>query len=157
MRVQEVMNVFVVRAHPNSSVKDVAVAMRDQGVGLVCVCDENHVPLGVVTDRDITTRLCAKGLSPEDTPVGDIMSEKPVTCELGAKVEEIHQLMNENNIARVLVVDGEQKIAGIITLAELWHYESPLTAGSVSRRVTERELRLHAHGVAVAIDERQPS
>jgi hypothetical protein len=37
-------------------------------------------------------------------------------------------------------------LEGIITLAEIWHSESPLKAGAISRRLTERELRVGATG-----------
>ena len=152
MHALEVMNGFVVRAKATSLVKDVAQSMRDQGVGIVSICDEEQRPVGVVTDRDITVRVCAAGTPPETTAVQAIMTKKPVTCDVNTPVEEIHRLMNAHGIGRVLVVDEEGRLAGVVTLAELWHYESPLTAGPVSRRVTERELRVHGTGGGHALD-----
>ncbi len=144
MRAMEVMNGFVVRAEATNLVRDVARAMRDQGVGIVCVCDENQVPLGVVTDRDITVRVCAAAVAPDTTQVQAIMTPRPITCGEQTSIEDVHSLMNDNGVARVLVVNEENRLAGVVTLAEIWHYESPLSAGPISRRLTERELRVHS-------------
>ncbi len=150
MRALEVMNGFVVRAEATNLVRDVATAMRDQGVGIVCICDENQSPVGVVTDRDIALRVCATGAAADETQVQAIMTTPPVICRKDTSLEEIHALMHEYGIGRVLVVDEQGRLTGIVTLAELWHYESPLSAGPVSRRVTARELRVQASGVTGA-------
>jgi CBS domain-containing protein len=152
MRAMEVMNGFVVRARPDSTVRDVAAAMRDQGVGIVCVCNEDKIPLGVVTDRDLALRVCATGANPNQLLIQAVMSKNPITCALDAEVEDIHLLMNQNGVARVFVVDAARQVSGIVTLAELWHYESPLEAGPVSRRVTQRELRVHSVSRGVAVE-----
>src|SRR5690606_15666113 len=117
---------------PTDSVRLAACAMRDEQVGVVCVCNEAKQPLGVVTDRDLATRVCAEGRSAERTEVREIMTDEPVTCGLEATATEIESLMQENGLTRVLVVDETGGLAGIVTLAEIWHYESPLTAGPVS-------------------------
>lgn len=142
MKAREMMNSYFVAVTPTDSVLTAARAMREERVGVVCVCDEAHRPLGVVTDRDLATRVCASERNVRDTEVREIMSPKPVTCGLDASATEVESVMKQTGISRVLVVDDKDRLVGVVTLAEIWHYESPLTAGQVSRRVTERELRL---------------
>ena len=146
MKAREMMNAYFVAVKPSDSVRLAARAMRDEQVGVVCVCGEDHRPLGVVTDRDLATRVCADDRSVNQTTVQEIMSPEPVTCGLEATATDIEAIMQDKELARVLVVDEAGRLAGIVTLAEIWHYESPLTAAPVSRRVTERQLRMRIGG-----------
>lgn len=142
MRAREMMNVFFVAIDGGVSVQRAAQAMRDEAVGIVCVCGEDKVPQGVLTDRDITTRVAAAGVAPDSVEVRKVMTADPVTCREDDEVSKIEELMRQRRIGRVLVVDDEGKMVGVVSLAEVWHYESPLSAGLVSRQVTERELRV---------------
>lgn len=146
MRAREMMNTFFVELRPTDTVRQAAEAMRNDGVGIVCVCNERRAPLGVVTDRDVVLRVCAKGLAPESTQLKDIMSTNPVICRTETAVEEIKTAMTNRRVGRVLVADHEGELVGLISLAEIWHYESPLSAGPLSRRVTEREFRARPTG-----------
>lgn len=140
------MNRFFVEVRPTDTVRAVAEAMKDESVGIVCVTDEGHKPVGVLTDRDLAIRVCAAGLSSGDTLVQEVMSAAPVTAPLEASASEVETRMKETGLGRMLVVDEEGRLNGVVTLAEIWHYESPLTAGQVSRSITGRELRAHATG-----------
>jgi CBS domain-containing protein len=145
MRAKEMMNASVLVVQPSDSVAFAARAMRDERAGFVCVCDREQRPLGIVTDRDLATRVCAVDRSAGATQVRQVMSPNPVTCRLDSSVGDIGALMEETGVSRVLVVDERGALAGAVTLAELWHYESPLTAGAVSRRLTERQLRVQTN------------
>jgi len=142
MNAKEMMNACFVELGPTDSVHVAACAMRDEMVGLVCICDEAHRPIGVVTDRDLVTRVCAAERPIHSTEVVEIMSPHPITCSLDASAAEIEDLMAGRGVARVLVTADDGRLVGVVTLAEIWHYESPLTAGHVSRRVTQRHLRV---------------
>jgi len=131
--------------------------MRDHGVGIVCVCDDHHVPIGVVTDRDLVVRVCSSNSLPEKVLIKEVMTPKLISCPLEASVEDVHRLMKEHGVARVLVTDAQGGLAGVVTLAELWHYESPLEAAPISRRVTERELRVHSAVPGATVDESRPA
>jgi CBS domain-containing protein len=146
MRAREMMNTFFVELRPSDSVRQAAEAMRNDGVGIVCICNERRAPVGVVTDRDVVLRVCAKGLVPETTELKDIMSLNPVVCQTETPIEEIKTAMTNRRVGRVLVVDQQGELVGLISLAEIWHYESPLSAGPLSRRVTEREFRARPTG-----------
>jgi CBS domain-containing protein len=146
MRAREIMNTYLVAMSPSDSLQQVAERMANEQVGIVCICNEGNVPLGVITDRDIVTRACAKGLPLPGTQASAIMSPSPLTCGVEAPMDEVQETMKGRGVGRVLVVDETGKLTGIISLAEIWHYESPLMAGALSRRVTEREFRVAPTG-----------
>lgn len=139
------MNRFFVALAPSDPIRMAVEAMTTERVGLVCVCDEERTPVGVLTDRDIVTRGCFKRLDLEREPIQSIMTPHPLICSPDDEMDDVEQQMERRGVGRVLVADGGA-LQGVITLAEIWHSESPLKAGAISRRVTGRELRVEATG-----------
>ncbi len=146
MHAQEVMNRFFVVLNPGDTLQRAARAMADEGVGMVCVCDEARRPVGVVTDRDIVTRACAKGLHVDVTSVEQVMTSPPLFCQLGAPMGEVEDTMKREGVSRMLVVSEADALVGVITLGDIWHYENAFAAGAVSRRMGEREFRMSVTG-----------
>lgn len=145
MRAKEIMNRFFVALRPTDPVRAAVEAMAQERVGLVCVTDEAGAPLGVLTDRDIVTRGCYKRLDLDREPISMVMTPNPLLCSPDDDMDEVEQQMERRGVGRVLVAQSDV-LEGVITLAEIWHSESPLKAGAISRRVTERELRVGATG-----------
>jgi CBS domain-containing protein len=115
----------------------VARIMRDMNVGIVPVADDDRL-LGVITDRDITIRVTAAGMSPQDVTVQDFMSPNVVTVKPGDDVEAVRKVMSENQIRRVMVVDDE-KLVGVISLGDVALNERDKDAktGEVLEKVSE--------------------
>ena len=75
--------------------------------------------IGVVTDRDITTRAVAKRLDPNPTRVGDIMSPELVCCYEDDDIHDCIKLMEGSQVRRVPVLDREDRLVGVISLGDL--------------------------------------
>jgi CBS domain-containing protein len=118
MLISEIMTRDVESIGPDDTLQEAAMRMKEFGVGPLPVC-QNQSVVGMVTDRDITLRAVAKGLDPATTPVRDVMSEEIVCCFEDQNVELAARLMESKQIRRVLVVDRDKKLVGIITLADL--------------------------------------
>lgn len=151
MKAHEVMNRMVVRLGSTVSVELAAEVMRSEGVGIVCICDEQDRPVGVLTDRDIVLRVCATHRSGETTRLQEVMTPEPLTCGTETELSEVEAMMKRQRLGRVLVVDDVGQLVGIITLAEIWHYENPIEAAPVSRTVTEREFRAQPSGASLPV------
>ena len=96
--------------------------MRHYHVGSLVVVDEldgKRVPVGILTDRDVVVEIDAMDLDPKVMTAGDIMSENLVTVPESLGVLETLELMRQKAIRRVPVVDGENRLAGIITIDDL--------------------------------------
>jgi CBS domain-containing protein len=118
MRISDVMTREVESIGPDDTLQEAAQRMKEFGVGPLPVC-ENHSVVGMVTDRDITLRAVASGLDPATTAVRDVMSEEIVCCFEDQEVEVAARLMQSKQIRRVLVLDRDKKLVGIVTLADL--------------------------------------
>jgi CBS domain-containing protein len=92
--------------------------MRDQNVGSVVVTNGTSLA-GIVTDRDLTTRVLAEETVPADQTAGDIMSTN--VCAIGpdAGFYEAAQAMSENGVRRLPICDENDELVGIITADDL--------------------------------------
>ena len=118
MLISEIMTRDVESITPDDTLQEAASKMKELGVGPLPVC-ENHSVVGMVTDRDITVRAVAKGLDPATTKVRDVMSDEIVCCFLDQEVDVAAHLMQARQIRRIMVMDRDKKLVGIITLADL--------------------------------------
>lgn len=104
----------VVSVEEDEDIVQVANKMREQRVGAVIVVNRNANPVGIVTERDIVTRVVADGLDPNMLVAGKVMSSplKMVEPELG--LIDAMKMMDRENIRRLGVIyKGE--LVGVLT------------------------------------------
>ena len=118
MRVHEVMTPDVHAVQPEATIQDAAGLMRSFDVGSLPVCAGSKL-IGIITDRDITVRITAAGLSPVATNVIDAMTDDVRCCHQNDDVEIAAKLMEELQVRRLPVVDEEQHMVGVISLADI--------------------------------------
>ncbi len=100
---------------PNASAFDAACVMTRANFGSILVIDASNALLGIVTERDMLTRLLAKALDPKTTAVSDIMTRNPHCIPPETKVTEAILLMMERGFRNLPVVSGENKIMGVFS------------------------------------------
>jgi CBS domain-containing protein len=96
-----------------------ASVMAEASVGFLPVCDADRKVLGVVTDRDIVVRGLAKGLDAAGTAVAAIMSSPAITCLAEADLEMAEDLMTEEHKSRVVLLNADGTLAGIIGIGDI--------------------------------------
>lgn len=115
----------VVFAIPGNSVEDAADLMRNFDVGdVVVVHDDNGIrrPIGIVTDRDITTKVVAHGLDPNQIDVDEIMLQDIVTVGESTSLEEVAHTMKTHGVRRTPVVNTREGLEGILTFDDIIDY-----------------------------------
>jgi len=116
-RVKDVMHPNVLTCPPEETVVGVARRMTERGVGSVIVVDEIGVPMGILTDGDLRSKVLASGRL-VNVPVIDIMN-RPVQCvPPEAFCFEAVLSMTTNRIKYLPVMDG-MKLVGIISEHDL--------------------------------------
>jgi CBS domain-containing protein len=73
----------------------------------------------MLTDRDITVRATAAGHDPKTTPVHDVMTPEVVYCYDDEDVQAAAWLMEERQIRRLLVLNRDKRLVGIVSLGDL--------------------------------------
>jgi CBS domain-containing protein len=121
MRVKEIMTEDLACCTPDSSLKEAAQMMVDCDCGAIPVVDseEERMPLGIITDRDIACRTVAEGRNPLDMKVADCMSEGVTTVTADTSVEECCGAMERAQIRRMPVVDEAGRLCGMVSQADV--------------------------------------
>lgn len=117
MNVSEVMTAQVATATPRTTIAEVARTMASVESGAVPVTDDGKV-VGLITDRDIVLRVVAEGKG-LDTPVADVMTEGVETCLEDDSVADASAKMGARQIRRLVVMNSEGKLAGILSLGDV--------------------------------------
>jgi CBS domain-containing protein len=119
MQVKEVMTRGVECIRPTASLEEAARKMRDLDVGALPVCGDNDRLVGMITDRDITVRAVADGQEPKTARVQNIMTPEITYCFDDNDVSEAAQTMKEHQVRRLVVLDHEKRLVGIVSLGDL--------------------------------------
>lgn len=132
----------VVTVSTETCARDVARRMGSECIGSVVVVDGSGAPAGIVTDRDLTRRIVAKGVDPALATASSIMSAPLLTVDAGEGLRRVAWTMSEHGIRRIPVV-REGRLEGIVT------YDDVLVAlgrelhdlGEAARTAISREQR----------------
>lgn len=116
--VADVMTRDVRTMSPQDSVVDAARCMDELNVGVIPVCEGERL-VGMVTDRDIVVRGVAQQSALENMTLADVMSGHVRCVREEDDVERVLGEMAEAQIRRMPVVDGDQKLVGIVTLGDI--------------------------------------
>ncbi len=118
MRLEHFMTTDIEAIEGTSTVQQAAQQMRSLNIGFLPLHLEGAL-VGVVTDRDITTRATADGLDSQHATVAEIMTIDLVTCFEDQPVESALEVMNMHQVRRLIVIDQNQHVVGVVSLADL--------------------------------------
>ena len=118
MQLKEFVNSRVETIQSGDTLLRAAEKMRDLDVGSLPVCDGGEL-VGMITDRDITTRAVAIGSDPARAMVHEVMTPGVLCCSESDEVEEAALIMQKNQVRRILVLNEANELVGITSLGEL--------------------------------------
>lgn len=120
MKIQDIMTRDPRSVTPETSAREAARIMKDEGVGIVPVVDQaSRRLIGVITDRDIALRIVAEGRN-SDTPVRDVMSSsKLATCKPDEDIDSAMEMMASEQVRRIPIVDERGSLVGIVAQADI--------------------------------------
>lgn len=118
MKLKDVMTRNVEVISPDATIREAASKMKSLDVGPLPVCDGRRV-LGMVTDRDLTVRATAEGRDPNTTRVREVMTSEVITSFEDDDVKDAAKLMQKEQIRRLLVLDRDKQLAGIVSIGDL--------------------------------------
>ena len=102
---------------PDASVFDALKLMAEKNIGALPVVENGRLT-GIVSERDYARKVILLGKSSHDTPVKEIMTERPVCVQPGNTVEECMALMTERHFRHLPVTENE-KLLGILSIGDL--------------------------------------
>ena len=113
---KELMSKDVVTTTPETSLNEAARIMGEKHVGSLIVVNYK-TPVGIVTERDLLSKVLALGLFLKDEKVEDVMSYPLVTVSSSAMIKEVAQVMIDRK-GRLAIFDAGT-LVGVITASDL--------------------------------------
>lgn len=139
MKVRELMTRNPATCTRDTRLDEVARMMVEHDCGAIPVVESNGQsgkPAGIITDRDITTRIVAQGKNPLEKTVRDAMTSSAVTVSVDEDIQECADIMEEKQLRRMIVVDESGNICGIVAQADIARHREDL-AGELVEEVSE--------------------
>jgi CBS domain-containing protein len=119
MKLSTVMNPDVRPISPEQTLTEAAIRMRQQGTGLLPVCNSRKV-VGLITDRDIVFQALAERLDPQQTMVGEILGDVPLCFAFeDDELATAAQLMAEHQLNRLPILDRDRNLVGMVSLEDI--------------------------------------
>jgi CBS domain-containing protein len=139
MKCGQIMNKNLEWLNEKDTILKAATVMAEAGVGFLPICDSRRHVIGVVTDRDLTTRALAQKIDAATTSAAMIMTAPAITCLETTEVRDAEDLMVAERRARLVVTNGEGELVGILSLADLIEQGPKRKALETVRAVMWRE------------------
>jgi CBS domain-containing protein len=119
MAVSQICRREVDLVDPDESAWNAAERMLRRAVGSLIVLDQERRPIGIVTDRDLVTKVMAPEKSPRMTRVRDIMTTPVTIVSHTTSIVRAFKVMRGGEVRYLPVVDNIGKLVGILTLDDL--------------------------------------
>ena len=111
----------VVGIRADAPLHEAATRMCEEHVGALVVVTSEEPPkvVGIVTDRDLAIDVLGKEGSPADLRVGDLAKSPPLAVLGTASLQEAAQAMDRGGVRRLLVVEDDGGVIGIVAAEDL--------------------------------------
>ena len=119
IRVHELMTRRVTSVHPATAVERAARLLEECDCGALPVIGDNGVLVGMITDRDITIRIVARGRDARQAIVADCMTDRVLACYANESVMECMRQMASHRVRRMPIVDDRGRLVGVLALGDL--------------------------------------
>jgi CBS domain-containing protein len=118
MVVKDVMSSPVVTLDEDATSNKVADLMDENELGCVIITNKKGQPVGIITERDLVTRVLAKNLKPDAVKAKEIMTSPLVTIEPEATISEAARRMSRLNIRRLGVI-YKGNLVGVVSSKDI--------------------------------------
>lgn len=112
-KLREIMRAgFLFVVQRGATVREAVQVMTANNVGIVLVLEGERL-VGVFSERDVVRRVVDRGLDPDRTPVGDVMTAQIIAGDPDEDYQSAMRKMDQANIRHLLVVEGPQMLSMI--------------------------------------------
>jgi CBS domain-containing protein len=139
MKLTDLMSAEPQCCTPGTTIQEAAHMMVNCDCGAIPVIEDRNgrKPIGIITDRDIVCRAVADGLDPARATVGQCMSTQLATVAADTSIQDCCQIMEERQVRRLLAVDDDGRIIGIVAQADIALHLSARKTAEVVREVSQ--------------------
>ncbi|MFN6189600.1 MAG: CBS domain-containing protein [Planctomycetia bacterium] len=107
-----------VATSPAASVLEATRLMNDERIGSILVMHAGRL-VGMFTERDVLRRVVAEMRRPEQTLVGEVMTEEVLCCDPETPIDEVAEVMRRQRVRHLPVVDGDGLVVGLVSIGDV--------------------------------------
>jgi len=115
---QSIPKRHVLSLGPHASVWEAACAMTRANCGSILVMEPPDRLLGIVTERDLMTRVLARALEPKQTMVTQIMTAQPQCVPPETLVSDAVLIMMDRGFRHLPIVGADRKVLGVFSIRD---------------------------------------
>jgi CBS domain-containing protein len=119
----------IVSIGPDATVHEAACVMTSANCGSVLIIDASAALVGILTERDLMTRVLAKALNPVKTVTAEVMTRNPRCIGPEMKVADAVLIMIERGFRHLPVLTGSGRILGVFSVRDALPREVNLAVG----------------------------
>jgi len=108
----------IVSTAPTETIQQAAEKMTQNKIG-ACVVLDGEKLVGILSERDILSKVVAKKMQPDTTIVKDVMTSAVQTIEQSASTDDALNFMHQGKFRHLPVVDESGKVVGILSVRDL--------------------------------------
>ena len=146
MHCKEIMSHNVLWITPGETVAAAAKLMAFHNLGLLPVCGADGKPIGVLTDRDIALRVVGEDRLASQTVAEAVMTTTVQSVPADCSIDRVGELMTTAGVSRLLVLDEEGHLTGLVSVADLLVHAHEKIALATAKGVYAREVSDSAAG-----------
>ena len=99
-------------------ISEIALALKDKKIGAVPIVDEDNKLLGIVSERDIVSKLVVEAKDADLTTAKEIMTSKIITAKLNDDINYTIDVMKNNNIRHMPVLDANNRLTDFFSIRD---------------------------------------
>ncbi len=120
---QSISQRHVLSVSPTATVHAAASVMTRANCGSVLIVDISGKLLGIVTERDLMTKVLARSMDPQTTTMTEIMTRNPYCVTPDTKVTDAVLMMIERGFRHLPIVSQDNKILGVFSSRDVMPQE----------------------------------
>lgn len=115
---QSIPHRHVVSLSPQASVREAACVMTKANCGSVLITNNAGAMLGILTERDLMTRVLARALDAASTPVSEVMTHNPLFVVPEMAVSDAVLILLERGFRHLPIVSADGQILGVFSIRD---------------------------------------
>jgi CBS domain-containing protein len=135
LNIRDVMTSNPCTIDAEKSVAYAATMMQQENVGLAPIVEGDRL-IGMLTDRDIATRVAAEGRDPDQVKVRDVASKQLITIDPTEDLDEALRKMAKHQVRRLPVVE-DGRLVGVVAQADIAREGDDSQTGQLVEEISE--------------------
>ena len=108
---------------PDTPISEIALALKERSIGAVPIVDNANKLVGIVSERDIVTKLVVEAKDADLTTAKEIMTSEIIAAKLNDSIDSIIAIMKNKNIRHMPVVNEDNILTDFFSIRDFLRAE----------------------------------